>query len=73
MKHYEEAVPQATAASFNTLCGSSANEATKQFGYRTTLDTFNTLCGSSANEATQAPLTSCRMFTFQYPLRVVSQ
>ncbi len=38
---------------FNTLCGSSANEASAQQKPRGHHQPFNTLCGSSANEANQ--------------------
>gem|GEM_PF-3560510 len=38
--------------SFNTLCGSSANEAPLYQPSTSCVSAFNTLCGSSANEAT---------------------
>ncbi len=44
---------------FNTLCGSSANEAVKARDTGSGATTFNTLCGSSANEA--YPMMSARL------------
>ncbi len=45
---------KALGAAFNTLCGSSANEASPILSMPLTLArSFNTLCGSSANEASR--------------------
>ncbi len=61
-------------APFNTLCGSSANEAARRMRCAiANMSPFNTLCGSSANEAAQQQAAVDDKLIFQYPLRVVSQ
>src|SRR5579883_3265447 len=45
---------------FNTLCGSSANEAQQEVDELQSYESFNTLCGSSANEARSRPSWLCK-------------